>query len=544
RHGLIRGLPKLKFEKDHLCSAYAIGKSKKKPHKPKSEDTKQEKLYILHTDLYGPMRVQNGTTERRNHTLIEVSRTMLIYAKASLFLWAEAVATARDNVPSPSAWRLFKAWQLNNHKKNSSISSKPDRAYICTISGAFQYFSEDYDEEKEMEPRSGPARAVTPPLQAASPRVRRRRERVVRFEETQNKGESKVERNSKGKRPSKEAPRGNGSQNVNLPPLLAAHIERSENGQHLQSSLTSVYGGQALPNKVGGNLPLNAHGLPSANSNEKPLYRGNLCQPPTKRERTIDLYKRKLTPGSKKERWTLMASQVIEEIVSKDQRNPPMTTTEERKTKTGSPPLKDRTTACSPICPKVKEKFVPQKESQKASNHLPRCSKANDHEIPPRQLSHLVKGIKKEKAKSTDTPEGKARKTKKMGIVVSTIHGAIKFHTKKGVRTVLLVGEAREETRKARRTLTISKERIPSCDDTEEKIIVNDKYLEQMNKQSLGPDHNAAACKEPEELTKAGLLRKVKHQMWVANTVMVKKNDGGWRMCVDFTDINKACPKV
>ncbi|GJW05710.1 retrovirus-related pol polyprotein from transposon TNT 1-94 [Tanacetum coccineum] len=57
RHGLVRGLSKLKFEKDHLCSAYAMGKSKKKPHKPKSEDTNQEKLYLLHMDLCGPMRV-------------------------------------------------------------------------------------------------------------------------------------------------------------------------------------------------------------------------------------------------------------------------------------------------------------------------------------------------------------------------------------------------------------------------------------------------------------------------------------------------------
>ncbi|GJU44989.1 reverse transcriptase domain-containing protein [Tanacetum coccineum] len=68
----------------------------------------------------------------------------------------------------------------------------------------------------------------------------------------------------------------------------------------------------------------------------------------------------------------------------------------------------------------------------------------------------------------------------KIGIAVSTIHGAIKFYTKKGVGTVLLVGEAGEETKKARRTITISKERIPSCDDTKEKIIVNDKYPEQM----------------------------------------------------------------
>ncbi|GJT30333.1 retrovirus-related pol polyprotein from transposon TNT 1-94 [Tanacetum coccineum] len=57
RHGLVRGLLKLKFEKDHLCSACAMRKSKKKPHKPKSEDTNQEKLYLLHMDLCGPMCV-------------------------------------------------------------------------------------------------------------------------------------------------------------------------------------------------------------------------------------------------------------------------------------------------------------------------------------------------------------------------------------------------------------------------------------------------------------------------------------------------------
>ncbi|GJU25343.1 hypothetical protein Tco_1163964 [Tanacetum coccineum] len=46
RHRLVRGLPKLKFEKDHLCSACALGKSLKKPHKPKSEDTPIKKNSI------------------------------------------------------------------------------------------------------------------------------------------------------------------------------------------------------------------------------------------------------------------------------------------------------------------------------------------------------------------------------------------------------------------------------------------------------------------------------------------------------------------
>nr|GEZ05631.1 Gag-Pol polyprotein [Tanacetum cinerariifolium] len=59
RQGLVRGLPKLKFKKDHLCSACAMGKSYKKSHKPKSEDTNEEKLYLLHMDLCGPMRVES-----------------------------------------------------------------------------------------------------------------------------------------------------------------------------------------------------------------------------------------------------------------------------------------------------------------------------------------------------------------------------------------------------------------------------------------------------------------------------------------------------
>ncbi|GKB29644.1 retrovirus-related pol polyprotein from transposon TNT 1-94, partial [Tanacetum coccineum] len=37
---------------------------------------------------------QNGVVERRNHTLVEAARTMLIFSKALMFLWAEAVATA------------------------------------------------------------------------------------------------------------------------------------------------------------------------------------------------------------------------------------------------------------------------------------------------------------------------------------------------------------------------------------------------------------------------------------------------------------------
>ncbi|GKC54084.1 reverse transcriptase domain-containing protein [Tanacetum coccineum] len=65
------------------------------------------------------------------------------------------------------------------------------------------------------------------------------------------------------------------------------------------------------------------------------------------------------------------------------------------------------------------------------------------------------------------------------GIVVSTIHGAIKFYTKKGIRTVFSTVEADEGMKRTRRIPAINKERILSCVNVEEKIIVNDKYPDQ-----------------------------------------------------------------
>ncbi|GKC36755.1 retrovirus-related pol polyprotein from transposon TNT 1-94 [Tanacetum coccineum] len=59
KQGLVRGLPKLKYEKDHLCSACSLWNSKKHTHKLKSEHSIQEKLHLLHMDLCGPMRIKS-----------------------------------------------------------------------------------------------------------------------------------------------------------------------------------------------------------------------------------------------------------------------------------------------------------------------------------------------------------------------------------------------------------------------------------------------------------------------------------------------------
>ncbi|GJW03030.1 retrovirus-related pol polyprotein from transposon TNT 1-94 [Tanacetum coccineum] len=118
RKDLVRGLPRLKFEKDHLCSACQLGKSRKATHKPKTINTIMEVLHTLHMDLCGPLRVQsinvnkyilhwhysredspitpqrNGFVEtKESPLLLEAARTMLIFSKAPLAVPNSAPAT-------------------------------------------------------------------------------------------------------------------------------------------------------------------------------------------------------------------------------------------------------------------------------------------------------------------------------------------------------------------------------------------------------------------------------------------------------------------
>ena len=52
-----------------------------------------------------------------------------------------------------------------------------------------------------------------------------------------------------------------------------------------------------------------------------------------------------------------------------------------------------------------------------------------------------------------------------------------------------------------------------------------------------------AIAEEVRKLLEAGFIQEVYYPDWLANVVMVKKANGNWRMCVDFTDLNKACSK-
>ncbi|GKC97052.1 retrovirus-related pol polyprotein from transposon TNT 1-94, partial [Tanacetum coccineum] len=205
KDGLARGIPKLKFQKDHLCSACALGKSKKSSHQPKVEDTNQEKLYLLHMDL--SMRVEsinkkkskdealnaiikcikniqvrlnaivhnvrtdnglefvnqtlrdfyenigilhqtsvpctpqlNGVVERRNQTLVEASRTMLIFSKALLFLWAKAINTT-CYTQNRSLIRL----RYNKNPYELMHNKKPDLS-ILHVFGSLCYLTNDSED--------------------------------------------------------------------------------------------------------------------------------------------------------------------------------------------------------------------------------------------------------------------------------------------------------------------------------------------------------------------------------------------------------------
>ena len=67
--------------------------------------------------------------------------------------------------------------------------------------------------------------------------------------------------------------------------------------------------------------------------------------------------------------------------------------------------------------------------------------------------------------------------------------------------------------------------------------------LVKQKRRSFAPERQKAINKEVGKLLQAGAIREVDYLEWLANVVLIKKTNGKWRLCIDFTDINKACPK-
>nr|GEU49251.1 hypothetical protein [Tanacetum cinerariifolium] len=115
RNGLVRGFPKLKFEKDHLCSAFAIRKSKKQSNKPKSKDTNQEKVYLLYMDLCDPMRVASINGKKYIIVIID---------DYSRFTWVKFLAS-KDEAPD----FIIKFLKMIQVRLNATVRN------ICTDNG-------------------------------------------------------------------------------------------------------------------------------------------------------------------------------------------------------------------------------------------------------------------------------------------------------------------------------------------------------------------------------------------------------------------------
>ncbi|KAK2425775.1 hypothetical protein QL285_024519 [Trifolium repens] len=89
-------------------------------------------------------------------------------------------------------------------------------------------------------------------------------------------------------------------------------------------------------------------------------------------------------------------------------------------------------------------------------------------------------------------------------------------------------------------------EDMPGIDETiitHKLAIANNAKPVVQRKRKQGEERRTAVDEEVAKLIKAQFIEEIKYPEWLANVVMVKKNNGKWRMCVDFTDLNKAYPK-
>ena len=73
--------------------------------------------------------------------------------------------------------------------------------------------------------------------------------------------------------------------------------------------------------------------------------------------------------------------------------------------------------------------------------------------------------------------------------------------------------------------------------------IPSDSKLVQQRRRKLAPERSEIIMEEVRRFLVAEAIRPVLYPTWLSNTVVVRKKNGKWRVCVDFTDLNKFCPK-
>nr|GEV26152.1 reverse transcriptase domain-containing protein [Tanacetum cinerariifolium] len=149
-------------------------------------------------------------------------------------------------------------------------------------------------------------------------------------------------------------------------------------------------------------------------------------------------------------------------------------------------------------------------------------------------------------------------RVRKIQAVPSTTHGMIKFPIVGGVlilrssKIILIecaaVSGPEEQSPDAHQAI---EERIKPADMTgiprhivERQLNIREGCPPVKQKRKIqAADRNQEIQEEVEKLIDAGIMKEVHYHSWLSNSVMVKKHEDSWRMCVDFKDPNKSCPK-
>ncbi|GJR23753.1 reverse transcriptase domain-containing protein [Tanacetum coccineum] len=139
---------------------------------------------------------------------------------------------------------------------------------------------------------------------------------------------------------------------------------------------------------------------------------------------------------------------------------------------------------------------------------------------------------------------------RKLQAVPLTAHGMLKLPVKGGVITLkssrMVLFECAVVSG-PERNLPATKQAV----EERIKVAINPEYPEQTEgcspvrkkKRGQAADRNQAIQKEVVKLMEARIMKEIHYHDWLSNPMMVKKHDDSWRMCVDFKDLNKECPK-
>nr|GEV40612.1 hypothetical protein [Tanacetum cinerariifolium] len=123
KNNLVQGLPKMKFEKDHLCFACKQGKIHRKHHKSKTAFASNRPLYLLHMDLCGPMRVEK-TSKKDLEDLFQ--KYYDEYFDSSKIMKSSTTNVETSNVEVPSNQEEVFHESFESFQEESSSSSLND----------------------------------------------------------------------------------------------------------------------------------------------------------------------------------------------------------------------------------------------------------------------------------------------------------------------------------------------------------------------------------------------------------------------------------